>query len=264
MKPTYLFLLIAASLLIGWQGTDVLKRFSIDREDARRALASAYKTGYLSPPNAADELLKAVPEGERAAVVQALGKFVRSAVNEPAFLDLILDDAPDEENDRGKWAHEIVADYDADIVRMKENLKNCAESPTPEDKKRCEDATREVIQSIEQMRDKLKSDSANHNRQVRDQILEIRTMRKEQRQELANAHRPKLIERLEGFVTMAKSVDFAAQLTPCRGGRKQCFVNPAYESKNADWKRCYRAGRAYTTAAIAYAEQWLVELKTGR
>lgn len=67
-----------------------------------------------------------------------------------------------------------------------------------------------------------------------------------------------LKRRLQNFAALARSVDFAAQ-TQAKGGR-QVFVNPAYESKPANWKVLYRLGKEPALAALAAADAWLKQL----
>jgi hypothetical protein len=65
--------------------------------------------------------------------------------------------------------------------------------------------------------------------------------------------------RLQQFLSITKDVDFNAQLTE-RDGMKY-FVNKEYERKPDNWKMAFRAGREVTSAARAYALQWLAELQ---
>jgi hypothetical protein len=56
---------------------------------------------------------------------------------------------------------------------------------------------------------------------------------------------------------MIDNVDFNAELTT----NKRFFVKKEYESKNANWKITYRAGKENATLVRAAATQWLDELK---
>jgi hypothetical protein len=67
-----------------------------------------------------------------------------------------------------------------------------------------------------------------------------------------------LKKRLTAFVTLARSVDYAAQTKPC--GPKMCFVTPENERKSFAWKSLYRLGKDPALAAAAFAEQWAKEL----
>jgi len=67
-----------------------------------------------------------------------------------------------------------------------------------------------------------------------------------------------LRKHLEGFITLARSVDFGAQTELV--GNKRIFVNRADERKSDSWKALYRLGQQPTMAAVAAAEAWLKEL----
>ncbi|HNY40357.1 MAG TPA: hypothetical protein PKJ41_08175 [Bryobacteraceae bacterium] len=92
--------------------------------------------------------------------------------------------------------------------------------------------------------------------------LESSGNRAQQEQEQANFDkhnlRAVLKVKLNNFVALASTVDFAAQTV--QQGKTVKFVNPAYQSKTDVWKACYRAGRAPTAAAIEFARAWLKEL----
>jgi hypothetical protein len=71
---------------------------------------------------------------------------------------------------------------------------------------------------------------------------------------------PIILKRLEGFVALADSIDFNAQLTTGKDGLKH-FVNPEYEAKSGDWKWAFRTGRDGVAAAREVAANWLAEVK---
>lgn len=62
-------------------------------------------------------------------------------------------------------------------------------------------------------------------------------------------------QRLQDFLRVSKTVDFDAEVS---NGR---FTKKEYESKSAQWKMCYRAGKEVVEAAREEAKQWLAELE---
>ncbi|HYC29856.1 MAG TPA: hypothetical protein VEB42_13580 [Chitinophagaceae bacterium] len=72
-------------------------------------------------------------------------------------------------------------------------------------------------------------------------------------------HKEVIKKRLQEFVSLAKTVDFNAELKTVNG--KKVFVNREYEGKPSDWKQIFRAGREVIEPAIAFAEKWIQELK---
>jgi hypothetical protein len=79
-------------------------------------------------------------------------------------------------------------------------------------------------------------------------------------QQAWNEHRlpVEIKRRLTEFVTIARSVDFAAQTRPQNG--RLVFVSQDYERKSDNWKRLYRLGKEPTQAMLSVAEQWLKDL----
>ncbi len=71
--------------------------------------------------------------------------------------------------------------------------------------------------------------------------------------------KPMIKARLQQLLAVTNGVDFNAQLTERYG--KKVFVKKEYESKPADWKMAFRAGKDVTTTVQAFAKQWLQELQ---
>ena len=61
--------------------------------------------------------------------------------------------------------------------------------------------------------------------------------------------------RLQEYLALAATVDFSAQLTGT--GKRQKFVNPAYEKKSLKWKAIFRAGKDVNAAVTAFVKEWL-------
>ena len=70
-------------------------------------------------------------------------------------------------------------------------------------------------------------------------------------------HSQLIKERLKKFISLAKTVDFNAELKTV--GDKKKFVNKTYEAKPYDWKQIYRAGKEVIEPAVAFAEEWIKE-----
>lgn len=65
-------------------------------------------------------------------------------------------------------------------------------------------------------------------------------------------------QRLEEYLAIAATVDFNAQLTA--SGRKQKFVNPAYENQSLKWKAIFRAGKDVNDEVTEFVKKWLKEI----
>ncbi len=62
-------------------------------------------------------------------------------------------------------------------------------------------------------------------------------------------------KRLQEYLQLVATVDFTAKLTG--SGKRQTFVNPAYEKKSLKWKAAYRAGKEVNDVVTAFVKEWL-------
>jgi hypothetical protein len=92
-----------------------------------------------------------------------------------------------------------------------------------------------------------------------EQEQEIERQRKEFDREYPEDPRLLVKTRLQEFLDLTADIDFNARLVN-RNGR-MVFENPDYESRDANWKKCFRAGKETIAAARDFAQQWLKEIK---
>ncbi|HPG10976.1 MAG TPA: hypothetical protein PLU37_05555 [Chitinophagaceae bacterium] len=63
--------------------------------------------------------------------------------------------------------------------------------------------------------------------------------------------------RLQEYLNVAATVDFAAKLTvPDKYGKVK-FVNPDYEKKSLKWKAIFRSGKEVTDTVTSFVKEWL-------
>ena len=65
---------------------------------------------------------------------------------------------------------------------------------------------------------------------------------------------------MKKYLEIESSVDYNAKTVKNNFG-KMVFVDEQYETKPADWKQCYRAGKEINDFGKSFAQQWLNELK---
>jgi len=128
----------------------------------------------------------------------------------------------------------------------------------------------------QQMKDMLKQMEAQLNKQASDpsQQAAMKQMYEMQGQEDQERYKKDLAEwsadypeqpsvviakRLKEFLALTADIDFGAKLEST-GGDRMRFANPDLESKDSNWKLCYRAGREPVAAARAAATDWLHQL----
>lgn len=66
--------------------------------------------------------------------------------------------------------------------------------------------------------------------------------------------------KLQQFLQLSGTVDFAAELKDGPGGKKY-FVKAEYEKKPDEWKKCFRAGKDAVTAARSFVTEWQNSIK---
>ena len=71
--------------------------------------------------------------------------------------------------------------------------------------------------------------------------------------------KPFIVKRLRDFLALSATVDYAVKTTKGKDGMSR-FDNPAYESKDDEWKYMYRAGKPAVDAARVIAQDWLKAL----
>jgi hypothetical protein len=65
--------------------------------------------------------------------------------------------------------------------------------------------------------------------------------------------------RLSHYLDVTKDIDFSAQLVDKDKGK--VFADATFESKPAEWKMSFRAGKPASDAARAFAQKWLTDLR---
>jgi hypothetical protein len=148
-----------------------------------------------------------------------------------------------------------------------------------EQRKKLEETRAEISKmppdAQKQMKDMLKTMEDQLNQQANDptqkaamkQVIEAQAQEEQEKYKRAMAEwssaypehpSAAIAKRLKEFLALTADMDFDAKLETVGG--KQRFANPEYESKETDWKLCYRAGREPVAAARAFATDWLHQL----
>ncbi len=111
--------------------------------------------------------------------------------------------------------------------------------------------------TFSEMRNKLESQAASEKQQYESE-------RAKWEEKYPADYRALIAKQLHRFLSETADVDYGAKLVPCTHDawrNLQCFANPNYENKSAEWKLCYRTGRQSVDAARAFATAWLGEIE---
>ncbi|CAN5545647.1 hypothetical protein BH23BAC1_BH23BAC1_36080 [soil metagenome] len=243
---------------------DVLKSLGIDSKTLDSRIASSLIYGYLDHGNINKLKMKAA--GERLELLKDLCRYMKNYTTGEDFKDgyqLFREKSMPQKP-------ELVTTDAALIEQINNYKKSIAETEA-----NLKDASLEIKEIINeglttlksQLKDleNPKSDIAKiivqgtelNNRNAMDRYMEDL---KEWEDNFPADHDEFLKSRLHLFLEFTDSIDFSAELKEGYNGKKR-FVNPQFESKPAEWKKAFRAGKEATESARAFARQWLNELQ---
>lgn len=243
---------------------DFWEQLGTSKQSGTNAIKESFLKGYFyySGRN-----VRNILAGDRAAVAQDLLTYTKEYVNTEAF-------AKSYETHRQRTKPtEPAPVINADSVRRKfiNDTKSGIES-TEKFRKTTTDAgmKKAMEESLEVLKTSLKDYEDPNSETIKmaamGEQLNYETRLKDYQQSLKEWEQkcPASIKlmikaRLQHLLTVTNGVDFNAQLTERYG--KKVFVKKEYESKPAEWKMAFRAGKEVTTTVQTFARQWLQELQ---
>ena len=244
--------------------TDVWQQLGISKERGLKNIEESFMNGYFHYYGA--EKAKTILSGNRAAIAKDLMTYTRQQIGSETFkkqYELERKNAkPVEYTTKLKTKEEIrkekIEETEKSIRETEANFKTMKP---------------DMVKALQPMMEMLKNNLKEYkdpNSSMIELFYQSEVMGKEStersyEESLKNwekqypaDYREFVKRRLQKFVDLAKTVDFAAELKVVKGKKK--FVNPTYEGKPYDWKQIYRAGKEVIEPAIAFAEQWIQEL----
>ncbi len=244
-------------------GNDVLAKLGLTPAAAGDGILDALASG--TPYNeAAMKAFNALPAAARAAVVTAGLSWIKAYAGSNEFADAYRrfreKEKPQPPAPRPSADDEIKrmkADTEKSIAEMRKNMA----AMDAETKKTMEGVIKEMRAQLERM------EKDPGQRDLMRQMTEMSAVedRKRHENELKEWElrypadsRVLIKKRINDFLVMSAGVDFTAKLVP--RGELAVFADEGYEEKPSDWKLCFRAGKEATTAARAFAKDWLSEL----
>ena len=303
MKTKLAALLLSASFLVAFKMiSDVLTDVGTTLQEVKQiTLEQIVKKNFDLPRYTAQirDACKKLPPGVREVTMMNLGKVVKDYVQSGSFQSEYLAYAEKQvagrrvasPMDDAKWAEEKKKRTDQMIKGMSspETVKIYAEtldlqleasesmlkllegSPDLKIGKSKEELQKEVKET-KMLKDLYKKDveafkikyaEYSVDQQLATQMNRYNAKQADTQQKINELKDYKAIitNQLQQFLDLSATVDFSAQTI--RKGDKIVFVNPAYESKSATWKLCFRSGKEAITGARKFAQQWLNEMKAG-
>jgi hypothetical protein len=243
-------------------GADVLSQLGITPDAAREAIGTIVTAGVYNPGLPA-QALKALPPATRAQAATAGVAWVKSYVNSPEFKRQYAQVKLHHKPEAPTWTltpeQEVQKSEEEQKQQMAESRQAIANLPA-EQRKAMEEALKQAADMAAKMNTpelrKMKRDGIKAQRA--DETREYQTALAKWQQDYPDDPKPVVVKRLKEFLALSADVDYNATLKTTNG--RSVFENPAYQSKSAQWKLCFRAGREATTAARAAVQAWLTEL----
>lgn len=261
-----LFMVVAAAA-----AADPISDAGLKDSDVQHAVVESFANGYAYLPGG--NLRTLGPEA-RAAFVRAAGKLAVAYSRTDAFkrdyaawwdehkpkLDLITPQQMEEKNQEAKAefakSNAEMGNMAAQFEAQRASLKQAGLSDAQINQ--MVDQARQSQQQIAQMRQQGQLPSAAVLMTEQDRQAQNQQRQEEYDEQLAKfkaAHpvdpREAIRHELNQFLTVSASVDFNAKVV---NGR---FVDPVYQGKDNEWKRCFRAGKPAVDAAREVAQGWL-------
>jgi hypothetical protein len=272
MKKVLILFLAASLILCGFitdrMPADILGELGITEKEAQRSIWSSFEKSRLYiPPGIMSRRtsLKSLALTSRKELIKEFGRYIKAYVSSEAF---------SKQYDEFRAAHTPVAPSKPDdgLKRIeaenRKNLKKAEErlaSASPAEKPMYE---KDVAYWKKQLQPYEDHNSPQYAAQKKNAqglhdlfAMAYKNKRSEFDASFPEGAKNMIRQRLEAFLELSASVDYAAALKKDAYSNKMLFVNPDYERRPYAWKFCYRLGKETMDDLRQFAKEWLAELK---
>lgn len=237
---------------------DIFQTLGLSKEEAGVFMKDNLLYSSLHTPPVS--LLKKVATGKRASAVNELGNYMKQY-----FRSKEVADAYKQYRNELMPGKQEGIDVKARMEEIKRDIKNTEldKKAAPADmQKMYDDTIAELKKQLAILQNPKHPDYPLYAGVVTltpEQQQEIDRQLKEFNKEYPEDVQQYLKLKLKEFLELTGDIDFNAKLVQRNGKWK--FENPQYEAKDANWKKCFRAGKETIEAARTFALQWLKEIK---
>ncbi len=260
---TPILMLIGALMMGPGAGFDaVLQQMQTGRDDVEAMIQSSFGYGYFGYPYRCAQ----IPMAKRPAVVTAVGTFAKTYTESPAFLEWYEEyrtgskpQAPEEPVTMAAARRQQLAEANKGLAELEREMNN-ATGDTKEALRQALEMGRQMVaamQASDPAQDAMADEAARQQYEASRREYEMKLAEWEKEFPSQNP-RLMIAKRLKEFLEVTKSVDFDAETV---GEEWKTFKKPEYEAKDRGWKLAFRAGKATTETARAFAQKWLDELE---
>lgn len=263
LYPTIALLFIAGT-------TEVLQQLKTDAGRVYENTLSAVTSGYIYYPST----VRQVATTARLEIAKTLLPFIKEYTKSEDFKKRYAEwwrsvepkKPMTAEERRAKRTQEGDANKkqaDEQIKQMKQQIASTTDADTKKALEEGLKAYEEMQQQMNtpEMQEYQKTSAAYMDQADKDQAAKDMEDYNKLNAEWKEKQNPNVLikKRLQTYLETVGSVDFTAKLVPYYG--KQNFADPKYQSKPANWKLIYRAGKDVNDYAKPFVQQWVTELK---
>jgi hypothetical protein len=251
-------------MLMSLVAQDHLATLGISEGRAKEAVFDSFMADQVSLAGKAAAFTALPPQGRVALVNFALNlarTFVESDDFKRRYADHREANGPDPLPEE-QTADQIFAKQRAGFENQVEEMKKLFDQITPAQRATLEAGWADMRRQLDDM------EKGERRKQIEGLLKEQRDQQVQQReaamQELEKTYpadpRALVAMRLRHFLDATKDVAYEAKLVD--RDKKKVFAEAAFESKPAEWKLAFRAGKPATDAARAFAQKWLADLQS--
>ena len=271
-----IFILIFGTLM-SFKITDIFTDLGASKSAVQEDILNSLSNGYLSFPAGCQKVMPA----NRTSIAQAVGTFAKGYSKTEDFKKRYAEWWQNQEPTKPESP-------EAKVLREKTELDKNTREGEKQQKEMVETMKKQIattkdaaikkqyeesLKMMAEMQAQIKKQTENPEyqqqmKQVYESIAvqyaeEYKTKLEEYNTNFANWQANKnpnvlIKKRLEKFLEISSTIDFAAQLKT-ENGRTE-FVKEEYQQKDDTWKRCFRAGKPAIDASRTLAQAWITEL----
>ena len=263
MKILVAAVLVCALAALPAAQSDIVAKLGSNMTEAQEAIFSSFSGGSVDIVGSRGVFKNAAPEA-RAAMVTAVIAVARAYTGTADFANRY---ATFKEQQKPEPANAGPASADAFNAQMRKGIEEAiagmekAAKSMPQMKKEFDVQIADMRKQLAELgkdkaadasMDAALKEGAAYQAQAHKQAIA------EWEKEYPADPKPLIARRLREFLALSATVDFTAKVSKRGAGDATLkFDNPAYESKDAQWKYLYRAGKPAVDAARAGAQEWL-------
>jgi hypothetical protein len=243
---------------------DHLATLGISEGRAKEAVFDSFMSDAVSMAGKPAAFIAMTPEARVALVTFALNlarTFVESEDFKRRYADHREANGPDPLPEE-QTADQIFAKQRAGFENQVAEMRKLFDQITPEQRATLESGWADMRRQLDDM------EKGERRKQIEALLAQQRAEQVRQRDLAMQAMdktypadpRALVAMRLRHFLDVTRDIAYDAKLED--KDKKRVFVDPALEAKPVEWKTAFRAGKAATEAARAFAAKWLADLQS--